>query len=176
MKNSGKIVLGLGAVLTSFLLAASPGLGAEKKLEGHDAKFLKDAASGGQMEVELGRLATQNGSSDAVKKFGQRMVDDHSKANDELKQVASTKGFAVPEKLEPKHQKAVDKLSKVKGAEFDREYARLMVSDHEADVKEFKKEAQSGQDADLKAFAQKNLPTLETHLDHAKKLTAQKVS
>jgi putative membrane protein len=136
----------------------------------HDHEFLMEAAMGGMMEVELGRLAAQQGGSDAVKQFGQRMVDDHGKANQELMSLASSKGMTLPAQLDEKHQKEVTKLSSLTGADFDREYTKMMVSDHRKDVSEFEKQSTRGTDADLKAFATKTLPTLQEHLQMAESL------
>ena len=129
-----------------------------------DRNFLMDAAMGGMLEVELGRVATQQGASDAVKQFGQRMVDDHSKANQELMSLAQSKGITLPTEIDEKHKKDMTKLSSLSGAEFDREYGKMMLSDHRKDVSEFEKQSTRGTDADLKAFATKTLPTLQEHL------------
>jgi len=139
-------------------------------MSSQDHEFVMDAAMGGLMEVELGRLAAQNGMSEAVKQFGQRMVDDHSKANQELMTLARSKGMTLPTALDEKHQKDVTKLSAMSGAEFDRAYSKMMLSDHNKDVKEFEKQSTKGGDADLKAFASKTLPTLQEHLQMARAL------
>ncbi len=133
-----------------------------------DGTFVKQAAEGGLAEVELGKLATQKASSDDVKKFGQRMVDDHSKANDQLKDVASKKNITLPADLNAKDKAAKSRLEKLSGAAFDRAYMADMVRDHTKDVAEFRREAKSGSDADVKAFASSTLPTLESHLTEAK--------
>ena len=135
-----------------------------------DHNFLMDAAMGGMMEVELGKLATTNGASDAVKQFGQRMVDDHSKANAELMSLATTRGITLPTELDEKHRAHVTKLTSLTGADFDREYSKMMLSDHKKDVSEFEKESMKGADADLKAFATNTLPTLREHLQMANAL------
>lgn len=135
-----------------------------------DHNFLMDAAMGGMMEVELGKLATTNGASDAVKQFGQRMVDDHSKANAELMSLATTKGITLPTELDEKHRAHVAKLTSLTGADFDREYSKMMLSDHKKDVSEFEKESTRGADADLKMFATNTLPTLREHLQMANAL------
>jgi len=125
---------------------------------------------GGMMEVELGRVAAQKGASDAVKQFGQRMVDDHSAANTELTSIASGKGITLPATLDEKHQAQVTKMSAMSGAEFDRAYGKMMLSDHTKDVAEFEKQSTKGTDPDLKAFASKTLPTLQQHLEMARGL------
>jgi putative membrane protein len=129
-----------------------------------DHGFVEKAAMGGMVEVELGNLAQQKAASDEVKQFGKRMVDDHSKANDELKQIAASKDITLPTALDRKHQGDVDKLAKLSGAKFDKAYMSHMVDDHKHDVSDFRKESQSGKDADVKGFASKTLPTLEEHL------------
>jgi len=132
--------------------------------------FVKEAAVGGMAEVELGKLAKDKGDSDTVKQFGQKMVDDHSKANDELKSLAKKKNIDLPTSLDAKHQAVVDRLSKLSGADFDRAYSTEMVKDHQEDVKEFQKEANSGTDSDIKNFASSTLPTLQEHLKMAREL------
>jgi putative membrane protein len=135
-----------------------------------DHEFLMEAAMGGLMEVELGHIAVQKGVSDAVKQFGQRMVDDHSKANEALMTLAQSKGMTLPTALDEKHQKDVTKLSALTGAEFDRAYSKLMLSDHKKDVAEFEKQSTKAADPDVKAFASQTLPTLQQHLEMAKAL------
>ncbi len=133
-----------------------------------DKKFVSDAAQGGLAEVDLGNLAKQNGSNDAVKQFGDRMVTDHSKANDELKSLAQQKGWTLPTEPKAADKSKKDRLGKMSGADFDKAYMRDMVADHEKDVKEFKKCAASCKDSDLKAWAAKTAPTLEDHLKMAR--------
>ncbi|HLK51086.1 MAG TPA: DUF4142 domain-containing protein [Bryobacteraceae bacterium] len=157
------------AVVAGVTLAAGMGLAQKSSANrlASDNTFITKAAQGGMAEVELGRLASQHASNDKVKQFGQRMVDDHSKANDELKKVASKQGATIPSALDPKDQAELDHLSKLSGAEFDRAYMQDMVKDHRMDVAEFRREANNGQDPDVKAFASKTLPTLEDHLKTA---------
>jgi putative membrane protein len=139
-------------------------------MSSQDHKFVMDAAMGGLLEVELGRWAAQKGTSDAVKQFGRRMVDDHTKANQELMSLAASKGMTLPTALDEKHQAHVTKLSAMSGAEFDRAYAKMMLNDHEKDVKAFERQSSKGGDADLKAFATSTLPTLQEHLQMARAL------
>ncbi|HEX7312840.1 MAG TPA: DUF4142 domain-containing protein [Pyrinomonadaceae bacterium] len=129
-----------------------------------DHKFAMEAAMGGMMEVELGKVAAEKGASDEVRQFGQRMVDDHSKANAELTQLASGKGMTLPSAPDPKHQAEMRKLSALSGEKFDKEYVKMMLKDHKKDVSDFQKEANGGMDPDLKAFAASTLPTLREHL------------
>ncbi|MGD0987369.1 MAG: DUF4142 domain-containing protein [Candidatus Sulfotelmatobacter sp.] len=135
-----------------------------------DKKFMRDAAQGGMAEVELGKLATEKASSDDVKRFGQRMVDDHSKANDELKQIASSEGVTLPDTLNAKDKALKVRLSKLSGENFDRAYMESMVKDHKKDVADFQKESASGSDPQVKQFASKTLPTLQDHLQEAQSI------
>src|SRR5215210_3960188 len=118
-----------------------------------DHKFAMEAAMGGMMEVELGKVAAEKGASDEVRQFGQRMVDDHAKANEQLMQLASSKGMTLPAAPDPKHQAEMQKLSTLSGEKFDKEYVKMMLKDHKKDVAEFQKEASRGADPDIKAFA-----------------------
>jgi len=135
-----------------------------------DKKFVKEAALGGMSEVELGKLAVQKSSNDQVKQFAQKMVDDHTKANDQLKQVASKENIPVPDALDSKHQAEINKLSKLSGNDFDKAYTKEAVKDHQTDVRDFNAEAQGGADPNVKAFASTTLPTLQQHLELAKNL------
>jgi putative membrane protein len=143
------------------------------KLSASDRTFVRKAAEGGLAEVELGKLAAERASSQDVKQFGQRMVDDHTKANDQLKQVASEEGITLPDKLSAKDQATKDRLEKLSGEQFDHAYMRDMVMDHTKDVSEFRTEAKAGKDPSVKNFAQQTLPTLEEHLKQAKSVAPQ---
>ena len=133
-----------------------------------DIEFILDAAKGGTAEVELGKLAEQRAKNDEVKKFGQRMVEDHTKANDQLKLIAESKSITLPQEISAKDKALMQRLEKLNGAAFDRAYMRAMVADHRTDVNEFKKESNSGRDEQVKAFAASTLPTLEDHLQQAR--------
>src|ERR1700733_5389427 len=109
-----------------------------------DTHFAKEAAQGGMAEVKLGQLAQEKGSNDAVKSFGKRMVDDHSKAGDKLKDAAATENISLPDGIAATDQATYDRLLKLNGAAFDRAYAKDMVKDHETDVAAFQKEANGG--------------------------------
>jgi putative membrane protein len=137
---------------------------AGKTASNPDQTFVVKAAKGGMAEVDLGQLGSEKGTSDDVKKFGQRMVTDHSKANDELKALAQQKNITLPTELDPKDKATHDRLAKMSGPAFDRAYMQHMVQDHRIDVNEFKRESTAGKDPDVKAWAAKTLPTLEEHL------------
>lgn len=144
------------------------------QLTNQDQKFVMEAAQGGMMEVELGRLAAQKASSAEVKAFGQRMVTDHSKANDQLMALAANKGLTISKTLPADMQKEHDKLAGLSGAEFDRMYMQHMLKDHKKDVSEFEKESQKATDTGVRSFAQQTLPVLREHLTLAES-TASKV-
>jgi putative membrane protein len=139
-----------------------------------DTDFFEDAAQGGLLEVRLGQLAVKNATSEDVRRFGQRMIDDHNKLNAQLASLGhQRKGVTVPKALDKKHQETIDKLAKETGARFDRAYMSLMVDDHESDVKAFDKAAKDSKDPDLKALAASVLPTLQDHLTQAKEIEAR---
>jgi putative membrane protein len=170
MSNSTLVksaIIALAMSLPVGLALAADSKTSSSKLSGADSNFIKEAAQGGMMEVELGKAAQDKASNEKVKDFGKRMEQDHSKANDELKKVASDKGVQLSSDLDKKHKSTLDKLTKLSGAEFDRQYMRDMVSDHKEDVKKFQNEADKGKDADLKKFASQTLPTLKEHLQLA---------
>jgi putative membrane protein len=173
---SGNGALGIGLLALALTASAQTSAGATAAapasskggaLASSDKSFVQKAAIGGMAEVEMGNLAQQKAASDQVKQFGAKMAADHSKANDELKQIASAKGIEVPSALDKQHKADMDRLGKMTGAQFDKAYMSHMVDDHKKDVAEFKKEAGSGKDADIKGFASKTLPTLQEHLQLA---------
>ncbi|MEJ7624397.1 MAG: DUF4142 domain-containing protein [Pyrinomonadaceae bacterium] len=138
---------------------------------GGDLAFMNEAAPGGMAEVELGKLAAAKAENAEVKAFAQKMVDDHSKAGDELKQLAAQKKVTLSPDVMPTHKEIMDKLSKLSGANFDKEYVKAMVADHEKDVAAFENVSKTAVDADVKAFATKTLPTLKMHLDMIKAMS-----
>jgi len=157
------------AAQTSSTNGSTSGMGTSK-VAAADQTFVMKAAQGGMAEVELGQLATQKASSDEVKQFGQRMVDDHSKANDQLKQIANQKGIATPTKLSSKDAATKARLEKLSGEQFDHAYMQTMVRDHTKDVAEFRTESKTAKDPELKNFVSQTLPTLEDHLKQAKRI------
>lgn len=129
--------------------------------------FVAKAASGGLMEVQLGQYASQNASNDRVKAFGNMMVQDHTKANNELKSLASANNISVPADLSEEQKKHMDDLMKKKGKDFDKAYMSMMVDDHKEDIAAFQKAADNLGDTTIKSFAQRTLPVLQVHLDSA---------
>ena len=129
-----------------------------------ESEFLTEAAEGGMAEVELGKLAASKGASAEVKDFGNRMVADHTKANNDLKALATKKNVTLPTETNAKQKADMEELQKLSGAAFDSKYVKMMVEDHEKNVAEFRKQSESSADPDVKAFAAKTLPTLQSHL------------
>jgi len=129
-----------------------------------DGKFVQDTAVGGLAEIELGKLAAQKGASDPIRRLGQRMVDDHGRAGEVLKALAQAKGVTLPKSLDARQQKEIERLQKLSGSDFDRAYMKLVVEGHRRDIREFRKQAQSGSDAEIKSFATTMLPKLHDHL------------
>lgn len=161
---SGALALGAGP------LAAQDAQHSTAKSAGGDAAFVREAATAGIAEVELGQLGVQRATSSDVKSYAQMVVEDHGKANEELKSLASRKQLAVPE--QPKSYQKAEKarLEKLSGAAFDDAFMKTMAADHEKAVSLFSKQAASGSDSELKDWAQKTLPTLKEHLTKAQEL------
>ena len=133
------------------------------------AQFAKKAAQGNMAEVAMGKLATEKAQSDDVKKFGQRMVDDHTKAEQDLEGVASKNNMSLPSEPSAMQKAEQQKLEKLSGAAFDRAYMKMMVKDHVEDVAEFKKEAHdTSLNSDLRDYATRTYPVLDDHLTNAK--------
>ncbi len=147
--------------LTAMGLAARA---ADSDVSAADKTFVEKAAQGGMTEVELGKIAQDQASAQDVKDFGAKMVEDHSKANDELKAIASSKGITIPDSLDAKHQKMVDDLKAKSGKDFDTAYLKAMTKGHDMTDALFQKEASSGQDPDLKAFAAKTDKVVKMHI------------
>jgi putative membrane protein len=156
--------LPFGGTRTGQTSPAPPAAAPEKTtkkgsaLSAKDKSFMAKAAKGGMMEVEWGKIAAKNGQNADVKKFGNRMVTDHSKANDELMALAQEEGVKLPNE-------------KVNGKwKSDKDYMDMMVKDHENDLAEFQEEAKDGSDPDLKKFADKTSKVVRKHLDMAKEI------
>jgi len=138
-------------------------------LNSTDRKFIMEAAAGGMAEVAMARVALERASSEGVKSYAQKMIDDHTKANEELMAVAQSKGVTLPSGPNAKQQAMMDKMMRLSGAEFERQYIMMAGNkDHEKMVKLFQDEIRKGRDAEVKAFASKTLPTVQEHLRMAR--------
>lgn len=170
----GCLTLGLGMVHAQPSMAAQNAsgdhidTGANQMLKSPDKAFAIRAAQGGAAEVKMGKLASEKASDPDVKAFGQQMADDHTTANDQLTSVAKQENMTLPSNLTAKDEAMYNRLEKLSGVAFDKAYVADMLKDHEADVKEFQKEAHSGQDAAIKNFAAQTLPVLQEHLGKMK--------
>ncbi len=149
-------------------------MGGSMMLSSMDKKFAMTAAQGGMAEVAMARVALERASSDDVKQYAQKMIDDHTKANEELMQLASSKGLSLPTAPDAKHEAMMQKMMKLSGANFDREYVKMAgVKDHENMAKLFMDEQMKGKDADIKGFASKTLPTVQMHLSMARDMMSK---
>jgi len=134
-----------------------------------DLKFVADAANAGMMEVELGKVAQQNSTTADVKNFGEMMVTDHTKIGDDLSKIASSKHIMMPISLPQEDQNKIDDLKKKTGKDFNKAYMDAMVSGHKKVIAMLEDETKKGSDTDIKAFASNTLPTINKHLEAAKK-------
>ena len=153
-----------------------PAQAEQQQLAQEDMEFATKAAEGGLMEVQLGELAQQQAESAEVQQFGQRMVEDHGMANEQLMQIAQQKGIQLPQELPDDAQQLYEELQQKSGQEFDQAYMDEMVSDHEEDVETFQQYTESGQDPELIGFAEQTLPVLQQHLELAQQTREQVVA
>ena len=161
------VITALACLLNALVLTAGGGSLPD------DEEFLRKAAASAMKEFELGQLAAINGEDNAVKSFGRRVVTDRITAVNKLKTLAARKGVTMPWELDPASRSAVDRLSNLVGAEFDRAYLEMTCADHENVLVDFSAQADSGADREVKAFAAQRLPTLETHLRTARSTMAK---
>jgi putative membrane protein len=151
---------------------ATPGMPAAPVIAAADREFVTMAASGGMMEVEASRMALEKSQSDEVRKFAQRLVDDHARANEELRSVARDAGLTeMPSAMVQVHSSHMDRLRALGGQEFDREYvAQVGVAGHTEAVDLFERASRDAANPEIRQFAERQLPTLRDHLDHSQKL------
>ncbi|MBJ6108426.1 DUF4142 domain-containing protein [Hymenobacter sp. BT523] len=142
----------------------------EEKNMNYDSEFLTKAASGGMLEVELGKQVAARALTPEAKQFAQQMVSDHTKSNAELMALATKKNLTLPTALGDDHAKVLKDVTEEKGIKMDQEYLKEMLKDHQEDVKEFTDASIKASDPDIKAFAAKNVPVLQMHLDMVTKM------
>jgi len=157
---------------TSTTSTGSTG-GGVSSLVSKDKEFFIAAAQGSMSEVMLGHMASEKATNRDVKAFGARMITDHGRATEDLKQLALKKGVALPAVVGEEESKMADELAKKVGRDFDRSYMTAMIRDHEKDVKEFETASSAVTDPDLKAWAAQTLPTLREHLEMAKQVESK---
>jgi putative membrane protein len=172
-RNSSTVKLTAAVVAALLATGAGVAAAADTGLTPADRDFLNKAAQGSMMEVAAGKLAARRAMDPAVKTFGERMVSDHTAADDMLKTLADSKQTPLPDSVSPEERKALGKLEGLNGTEFDKAYSQMMVDDHVTDISDFEKETRKkGADGDVKAFAEQTLPTLRHHLMLANQLSA----
>jgi putative membrane protein len=162
-KSNGNTVTDSAAKDLTAVKDTSPKMAITPEKE--DVEFVNDAASGGMTEVELGKLAQQQAQNNRLKSFGAMMVADHSKANNELANLARAKHINLPGAPNTSDQQVIDKLTKTAGKDFDKAYTDDMIDDHKNDIKTFENATKNCKDPDIRAFAKKTLPVLKAHLD-----------
>lgn len=170
-----KRIMACAALITVGLYLGLPGLASAKDAQVGvaDQVFAMMAAEGGMTEVQIGKLATERSGSPEVKQLAQRLVQDHTKANQELMSIAQKKDISVPKDLDDTHEDAVKLFSRLEGAQFDREFLNYQVMHHEKDTAGFSVQAKHGEDPELTAFAAKQLPILQEHLQQVRALAAK---
>jgi putative membrane protein len=159
--------VGCGKQRASEKSASSEGSTTSGQLNSADRDFVMNAAKGGKAEVELGRVASERATNPAVKQFAEKMVTDHTVADNNLQQVAQAKGITLPDEIPDEESRFKQQLTQMNGPEFDREYMQHMVNDHQKDVSEFQREASQAQDPDVKNFAASTLAIIRQHLELA---------
>lgn len=147
-----------------------------KKLADEDLTFMKEAARGGLAEVRMGQIGLSNGESQPVKDFSQRLVDDHTKANQELEKLAIKKGITLPDSVSEQHKSMLQHLESLKGREFDAAFQQHAVQDHQKDIEKFKTASAKAKDPEIRSFAEKTLPVLQRHLEAAQNLSGATTS
>jgi putative membrane protein len=135
-----------------------------------DAQFVRDAASMGLAEIQMGQLVQQRAQNQELRQFGQQLVSDHAEANQELTTLAARKGIQLPAELKADDRQTMTRLSSAEGAEFDRLAKQEAIKAHQTAIQKFEVAKGRVQDPDLRAFIDKNLPALQEHLQHAQSL------
>ncbi|MEG4234067.1 DUF4142 domain-containing protein [Microcoleus sp. Pol11C3] len=141
-------------------------------LSSRDRAFVMQAGQLSMLEVELGRLAVQRGSSAGVKQYGQEMVDEHTRANQELMQLVMQKQVELPTEMSTQNTAFMERLSGLSGTSFDRAYKQAMIESHNQAIALFQAQSQQGQDPELKAWATQKLPNLQAHLKMVNQMLA----
>jgi putative membrane protein len=149
---------------------APSGMPPQPKVVIRDAHFARGAALGGVAEIQLGRLASERGSNEVVKAFGERTVIERGAVADQLNAAAQKENVTLPTKLSWHEQQTYDRLAHLRGSTFDRVYAQHMVEDHEKDLADFQNEANTGKDENMKTFAAQTLPMIQEHLNQAREM------
>ena len=177
MVAAAALTLALGAVpalaQTSTTTTTTDTAAQAGQLAEADQTFVEKAAQDSIAEIDLGELAKERAESEEVKQFAQRMIDDHGKANEQLEEIAKSKGAVIPTEAGEEHSKLRAELGELEGEAFDQKYMAAMAEDHQKAVDLFQKQAEEGQDPELKSFAEQTLPIIKEHLTMAQSLVQQ---
>lgn len=166
MRSAARVLAGLLVVSAGAVAQAQ---GERGGVRAQDRRFIREAAQGGQAEVRLGQLAMRRGQMRAVRQFGQRMVHDHGRANQELRDRALSEGLRLPGGIGP-HAAVYNRLARLSGSSFDRAYMAQMVEDHRRTIDLFQAEVRGGGNPSFREFARNSLPALREHLRMAREM------
>ena len=177
MVAAAALTLALGAVpalaQTSTTTTTTDTAAQAGQLAEADQTFVEKAAQDSIAEIDLGELAKERAESEEVKQFAQRMIDDHGKANEQLEEIAKSKGAVIPTEAGEEHSKLRAELGELEGEAFDQKYMAAMAEDHQMAVDLFQKQAEEGEDPELKSFAEQTLPIIKEHLTMAQSMVQQ---
>jgi putative membrane protein len=165
--DSSNLMSEPGSTASSMTDSSAAGAASSAPLNDMDKQFAMDAAKGGNTEVAASQMAQNSAQNQRVKDFAAMMINDHTKANQELMSLTSRKGLTLPDSTDPKKKDALQSLQKMSGANFDKQYMTQMVKDHQETVNKFQMATQKCEDSDLKTWAAGKLPALKMHLDSA---------
>ena len=169
------LFLAVAATDSGSPVAAGRGSASQKSsnTNASDQQFLRKATDDNLAEIEMAKLALRNASNQDVKNFAQTMVNDYGKTKEQLEKIASSKRVDIPRAPGAKNKATKDRLAKFSGEQFDNAYMAEMLKDHKDDVTTFRRELNSAQDMDIQQFADKSLPTLESHLRQAESIAPE---
>jgi putative membrane protein len=164
----------MAVLALASMLALSSSHAQNSKVSKVDDSFLKQAMQGDMAEVKLGQLAQQKGANDKVKQFGQMLESDHSQNLEKAKSVAQEIGMTPPDSVDAEQKATYDKMNKLSGQQFDKEFAQHMVQDHRKDISKFEQEGKRS--GSIASFAQETLPVLKKHLEMAESLSGHQTT
>jgi putative membrane protein len=163
----------LAAALGAAVLWAAAAVRAQVDVRGADNAFLREAARAGQLEVHLGKLAREKATNAGVRRFAQRMVDDHTRANKELEDLIDVRGVEVPQEPSQEERVLLERLNRLDGKAFDSDYMRRMVAEHVKVLTRFETEMDRGQDVSVRTWTTRQVPILREHLKMARALAEE---
>jgi putative membrane protein len=161
-----------GGHSTGSTVSGSSNVGMQAN-QGADSTFMMDVAKANAAELKLADMALQKSQNQDIRRYAQMLKDDHSKAGDELKNIARTENVPLSEEPNAAQKQTADRFASLSGESFDREWINAMVDDHQKTIAKFETESRSGKDAQVKSWAAKTLPTLREHLQHARDIQSR---